>query len=341
MSKRQNRQMPKITAEKLAEDVVRFAFKEKLGREPEASDYDFQRPYLLDGTLDVATFCGICEAIPEGRIYADDRRGTQAREVHEFDGCTFTIPANSSLAACLRSPAGYEPWALPLFLDLCRPGATVVDIGANYGVYAVPAARRVGPGGKVVAFEAAPENAAMLMASALASGIGNIEVLAVAVSDRFGMAALPSDRLQNSGHVVTDRHEVAAPTGAWEPVATVRLDAMVDEIGRIDLMKMDIEGGEYRACKGAEKIISADRPIVFSEFCPLLLRSISKSEPDELMRLFLDRGYVVDVLHQDAAPERVDGSKADIIARIVALCQTEQAYVDLRLTPIEKLPLLG
>lgn len=61
-----------------------------------------------------------------------------------------------------------------MFLSLLKPGSTVYDIGANIGWFALLAARRVGAGGLVVAFEPSVTNMSVLQANALTNGFMNV-----------------------------------------------------------------------------------------------------------------------------------------------------------------------
>src|SRR5208283_897383 len=58
---------------------------------------------------------------------------------------------------------------------LARPGMTVLDIGANLGLYSLLLARSVGPSGRVIAFEPDPDLCALLRANCAANGLANVE----------------------------------------------------------------------------------------------------------------------------------------------------------------------
>lgn len=322
-----------VSSDNLAKDIVGFVYRSKLGRDPVPEEYEHQKKFLLEKTVTVEVYDAAIAGTPEAKEFLRAKTGQLPDEVLHYDGCAFTLPPKSGLAACLRHPKGYEWWALPAFLSLCKPGATVVDIGANWGIYALPAARRIGPSGKVFAFEAAPENAKMIVANAARNKLANIELLTVAMSDRFGMAALPAKRVQNAGHVYLDRTDAIADGVDWEPVTTIPLDAMRGVIGRVNLMKLDIEGGEYRALLGAQTIVKQDRPIIFMEFCPLLLKSISKAEPGAVLGAMLDLNYSIEVLRHEGPPEQVTGARGSVIERVVAQCDDVTTHIDLKLTP--------
>ncbi len=320
-------------AERLAFEVVRSVFHSELGREPAAEEYHYQAEFMLERRLTVEEFGVAIRTTGEGLARQARVRGFGPNQSLRFDGCSFVLPGNSFLADSLQLPGGYEPWALPLFLEHCRPGSTVIDVGANWGIYAIPAARRVGPAGQVFAFEPNPKNAKILIRNTLRNDLRNLQLLTCGVSDRFGLAALPHDEAQNSGFVITDPGVATHQALEWEPISTVPLAAMRGSFGRVDLVKMDIEGGEYRACLGALSILREDRPVVFLEFTPILLRGISKVEPAALLKLFLDLGYTIDVLPQVGGPVRLRGDDSAVIERACAWCDDVVTHVDLRIMP--------
>ena len=83
----------------------------------------------------------------------------------------------------------WEPDYMAAFSRLLKPGQCVLDIGANHGIYALVAAQRVGPRGKVVAFEPNAQLCDLLRASVSVNGLEKIvEVVQCAVGDSDGEA---------------------------------------------------------------------------------------------------------------------------------------------------------
>ena len=72
------------------------------------------------------------------------------------------------------SSGTYEPEETRLFRSKCRPGDTVIDVGANVGWYTVIASKLVGKKGRVIAFEPEPVNFAILKKNVLANGCENV-----------------------------------------------------------------------------------------------------------------------------------------------------------------------
>lgn len=257
-----------------------------------------------------------------------------------YQGCEFMISKWADLARELASPDGYEGWVLPYFLDKCRDGMRVLDIGASWGVYALPAAKRVRPNGRVFAIEVSPQNCRVLLHNSKRNGLDNLEILAVGASDRVGTAWLPIQTRSNTNSIVPNIPDNGFEWFSAESdvVPTLPLDLLRSHIGRVDIMKMDIDGTEYRACVGARELLTGCRPTVFLEYCPSLLRVLSGIEPGQLLKLFLDMGYAIEVLHRARPREAMVGmSDSEVIARVDRLCEAHVSeggtHLDLCMLP--------
>jgi FkbM family methyltransferase len=120
-------------------------------------------------------------------------------------------------------------------------GAVFIDIGSNIGLYALPLAQVIGPEGKVIAIDANPQMAAVLAQNVQISGLKNVQILSVAVSDSPGRANL-AVRKNDDAIVRIDEDDQGE-------IAVTTLSAIVAEAGlkQIDALKIDIEGHEDKA----------------------------------------------------------------------------------------------
>jgi FkbM family methyltransferase len=142
---------------------------------------------------------------------------------------------------------------------LLSPGETVIDIGANLGVYALAMARRVGPMGRVFAYEPASDTRALLEKSRALNRFDNLDIIGAALSEAPGEARLSfgwSSELNTLG-----------AEGAGEAVRVTTLDA--EDTARafpsVDFIKMDAEGEEIRILKGAQTFFARHSPLVMFE----------------------------------------------------------------------------
>lgn len=149
----------------------------------------------------------------------------------------------------------YEPKKQRLISRVVRLGSVFWDVGAHVGLYSLLASKLVGPG-MVFAFEPAPRNLSYLRRHLALNRVENVEVLALAVSDRNGRARFQVEASGFVGHL-SDQAGIT--------VSTATLDHLVDE-GRVlppDCVKMDIEGAELLALRGAAQTFQRFHPVLF------------------------------------------------------------------------------
>src|SRR6266436_9105824 len=136
---------------------------------------------------------------------------------------------------------------------LCH-GAVVADVGANIGIYSQFFSRCVGPTGLVHSFEPSPENFRRLRSAA--RKFSNICLSQVAVGERSERS-----KLYVSNELNVD-HRTYVPEGDSRPsidIDIVALDDYFQPGQRVDLIKMDIQGYELQALRGATRVL-ADNP---------------------------------------------------------------------------------
>ncbi len=179
-----------------------------------------------------------------------------------------------------------EPEDVRFFLSLLEPGMTVFDVGANLGTYALLAARRVGPSGRLHAFEPGPATADRLRGNVRLNGLSNVVVNQAAVSDRAGVITL---YLQDD----SDCNTLTAGAGTPVQVPALTLDDYVGthNLGQVDVLKMDVEGAEVTALRGGGRLLAAPRaPLILLEFNPQALEKAGSSV-SELRQLLEGHAY--------------------------------------------------
>ncbi|WP_158292220.1 FkbM family methyltransferase [Paracraurococcus ruber] len=170
----------------------------------------------------------------------------------------FLLPDDVDLTPHLLESGQWEAHVEAAIRRLLRPGQAAADIGANVGYHSLAIAQSIGPAGRLEALEANPAVARLLRATLASNGfLDRARVHAVAALDRPGQVTLAAAQDHHgSGHVATglpdgwaDRYPVQ-----WE-VPARRLDDLLPEAARLDLIRLDIEGAEPLALRGAEGVI--------------------------------------------------------------------------------------
>ena len=158
-----------------------------------------------------------------------------------------------------------EPQLVHFFCSHIRPNSIVIDVGAHCGQYALIASRAQ-PDVVVYSFEPDSENVRDLHYNLRLNEINNIHVRQIAVSDQCGVLSLYTDTesFGFSNHSLARGKQVFH--GAEEQVEVVTLDSIFGVASqRISVIKLDIEGAELLALRGAEAILRRDHPALLLE----------------------------------------------------------------------------
>lgn len=143
-----------------------------------------------------------------------------------------------------------------IFENTVTEASVVLDVGAHVGFYSMLAAVIVGPQGRVIAFEPLPDNLRFLHEHLRINNLETVEVIEAAVSDATGEATFAKGIGSFDGRL--------ADNGKLK-VQTVTLDDLLESgrIPRPDFIKMDVEGGELAALRGARSLLRACQPTIF------------------------------------------------------------------------------
>ncbi|MBW6397171.1 FkbM family methyltransferase [Roseomonas sp. HJA6] len=153
----------------------------------------------------------------------------------------------------------WEYWLTEFIWRNVKPGQVALDVGANHGYYALLMADLVGPEGQVHAFEPNPRMVQLLRDTAALNGFWqSIRVHPCAVGERAAAAVrfLASVAEPKNGRLLSERD--AAGTGVLE-VPIISLDEALP--GRVDFVKIDVEGAEELVWRGMQEVIDRNPEI--------------------------------------------------------------------------------
>jgi FkbM family methyltransferase len=150
---------------------------------------------------------------------------------------------------------GYERLSRELFLERIRPGTVVVDGGAHIGLFTLLAAPRAAPGGIVYAFEPDPYNFDALRINVARHRLANVRLANAALAATSGERSF----FVSSGTVASSlvRKSYVHDTKQVTVPATT-IDAEIpDALARDVVLKLDVEGAEEDALRGAAETLKA------------------------------------------------------------------------------------
>ena len=172
---------------------------------------------------------------------------------------------------------------------LLRPGDVMIDAGANIGLFTVLAAARVGSHGQVIACEPSPATMGLLRDNVARNDFGWVELREVALAEQPG-------RLEMQVFEPGSGFSSFAPAGSSRASSIAVEVTTLDEVAgplleRTRLVKLDVEGAELRALRGAGALLERARPDFIVELEPEHLERQGSSVA-EVQALFDDAGYV-------------------------------------------------
>jgi FkbM family methyltransferase len=180
-------------------------------------------------------------------FYARALKPGKLYRIRDFDGdLVFDVDIRECIGFQLwHIPNRYEKKERKLFCSSIQPGSTVLDVGANIGIYTLLAAKR---GAKVIALEADPANAAMLRHHVELNGFADaVTIYQVAAVERPQSLTLHRNPT-NCGGSSLHTHGPETVT-----VQGCTIDSL--SLPPVDVCKMDIEGAELSALAGMQETI--------------------------------------------------------------------------------------
>ena len=175
----------------------------------------------------------------------------------------FLSTRDLGLSCHLMLDGFWEIWLTLFFASVVKPGMTVIDVGANMGYYTVLLGDIVGARGRVEAIEPVPSTVDLLRKSVELNGLAAFtNIHQAAAADRAGERVhihVPAGEPKNA-------HLVGKDWGEALPVDTISIDAIAENLDRLDLIKIDVEGSEEAVINGSLEAFRRFSPRVLLEY---------------------------------------------------------------------------
>lgn len=249
--------------------------------------------------------------------------GYVAARAAPFD-LTFRGPAADCITRHIYRFGAHEPHISRYVLEHVRlgPDDVALDVGANLGWYSVLLDRLSVPGARILAFEPDPESFRLLQENLRRNQARHVTALNVAVGDAPGEAQLRRYNSKNNGC-----HTLFAGGNCEGGIAQVSIDTLAhlweqQQLGSrpLKFMKIDVEGYEYFALRGAGKLLGRCGCIIM-EYTPDALQ-LAGQGPSAMVDCFAEAGLQAHCF--------VNGELQPISLRELADARTQR---DLVLTP--------
>jgi FkbM family methyltransferase len=239
---------------------------------------------------------------------------------------------DQSVSGPSASSGSFESHLLACFNKICFPGSVVLDIGANIGYTVLYLSKLAGESGHIYAFEPNSENCRMILLGLEHNRVQNTTLLPVALSDRRGWEYF-SAHVGSNGGFVSQNHISAHGHGTVVPTFT--LDEM--NLPNVDVIKVDVEGAEYRVLKGGQALLTRSRPAIVCEFSMEMSQRVSGVAAADFLNWITGMDYRIHIIDRESfVPMPVDSVSA-MLDTWGFLGRIE----DLLFMPREKMGLIG
>ncbi len=275
------------------------------------------------------TKLAVARAVSRPLLLARQALGKGPTTVVRRRGLCWELDLEEGVDLAIYLLGSFEASLGRVYQRLVRPGATVLDVGANVGAHTLPLARCAGPHGRVIAFEPTEFAIAKLRRNlelnpVLAPAVTAVQALLVgAAGGAAGAPLVFSSWPLSGGDQVHLLHGGRAMSTRGAEVTT--LDDALRERGvtRVDFIKIDTDGHEPEVLEGAAETLRRSAPTILMELAPYTLDEAGSSVDDLLStiracgyRLYdLRSGAPLDMVADELCARIPEGAGVNLLAK--------------------------
>jgi FkbM family methyltransferase len=250
---------------------------------------------------------------------------SQPFDIDVYDGMRFRAHHDSSQVGRFKYFGGLPDFEAMTFMRrYLRSGDGFIDGGANEGMYSLLAGQLVGASGEVHAFEAVPVFLDRLRHNLAMNGMQQVTVHAEAIGERAGSAEFV---IRGVGSRIKTAHDI----GETLEVSVVALDSALPD-REWAMGKLDLEGGEHVALRGAERLLARNQPAIWMLEAMDHMLARFGSDVGELRVWLQDHGYEPVLYDVEANRLHPVPTRLWPLADMLAVNRDRRAEVEARLT---------
>lgn len=249
-----------------------------------------------------------------------------------FDGIPVWLAPRGGTAGDFWAGLRCEKHEVTFILSALQPGMIFFDVGANAGLFAISAAKKIGGKG-IFAFEPCSSTYALLKENLQSNHLADVNVIQTALGDSIGEGVLQinargKDGLNTLGKPIHSESQVVGR----EDVRITTVGAFMKEhkVPCVDVMKVDIEGAELMMFRGARDLLKReDAPLILYEGFGFLSRGFGY-HPVEILWFLESCGYTLFLLNSETGVISQLSPNYEYDSMVIAAKAGHPAYERLR-----------
>lgn len=220
------------------------------------------------------------------------------------------IPNDKGISSELMIYGNHEPLTTQIILKELDEGMNCLDIGSNIGYYALLESKKIGHSGKVWAIEPSPENFSTLEENIKLQNVENIKAFNFAIGDENGEVEFVISKKSNWSKVKSKNDSIELDDKIINvPLKTLDSFSIENNLKRVDLLRMDVEGYENKIILGSMQFLKQFKPTVMIE---IHKRIMGGNETRKILEKFKETDYENKFFIPRIFDSQIIGSKKDI-----------------------------
>jgi len=221
-----------------------------------------------------------------------------------------TISHDTGISSELLIYGNHEPLTTEIILDELSEGMICIDIGSNIGYYALLESKKIGKNGNVLAIEPSPENFSTLVYNIKLQNDQNINAFNFAIGDKNDEIEFLISKKSNWSKVKDENDIIESEDKIIKiPLKTLNSFVKDNQLEKIDLLRMDVEGYENNIIDGAIEVLTKFKPKIMVEIHKMIM---GKKKTREILEKLKKLNYENKFFIPRIFDSQIIGDKKDI-----------------------------